>query len=336
MNKYLSLAGLLVILGLCVSCSEEPKPAKIELSGTAAPKVDSSSESKYPKEIREEVWGDKATFSTPRILFKARLDSDPGRYYLWSMRLDGSDRRRVAAPEMFFNAAIVHKPSRSPDNRYIALSLGKSGFFRAIIDLKEKKSIRVVDGGGYPYFNWTADSKNLIFYSDTRHYNYHLPTGKLTERPSIPSYGTFLLPRDKTFLAMQSDGFWIHDFNGKVLKKYKFNLPETWTIKDPFVSPGGELIAFKTEGSANVMIHWASVKTGKILGSEETGSFLGGSYTPIFTHNDDTFYMELGDIARYINLNTKERRDVDMKEVYIWEMYGMGQFSFMDATTKDK
>ncbi len=336
MRKYLSLICLLVLSGLfCVSCSEEEKADRVEFASTVAPtpapakKVDSSPESMYPKEIREEVFGDEETFSTPRVMFTAKY-GDNSDYHIWSMRLDGSDRRLVASPDMFFNAAIVHKPIRSPDNRYIALSLERDGFFRAIIDLKDKKAIRVMNGGGYPYFNWTEDSKNLILNSDTDNYSYHIPTRELTERPNISSYGRFLLPSDKRFVAMKSDGFWVHNFDGKVLKKHSFGLPSHWKIKDPVISLDGKMLFFKTEGSGRGHVHWASVDTGKIIGSGGIDDILGGGYKPIFAVETGKIYVPKGRKTTYVDLDTKEKKDVKMKEHFIWQMYSMGDVSLMN------
>jgi len=78
----------------------------------------------WPKEVRNEMYGDKETFSTPRILFRAEIEWI-GIETLFSARMDGSDRRRIIPESVFTGKNMVdgHKPVRSPDNRYIAISM---------------------------------------------------------------------------------------------------------------------------------------------------------------------------------------------------------------------
>lgn len=78
------------------------------------------------------------TFLTPRLQFTAKVGSEK-KSTLWSMNLDGSDRRQVANSEFLFNGQVLaHTPIRSPNHRYVAASVdGRNGFFRGILDLKK-------------------------------------------------------------------------------------------------------------------------------------------------------------------------------------------------------
>ncbi|WP_158655237.1 hypothetical protein [Flavivirga eckloniae] len=201
---------------------------------------------------------------------------------------------------------------------------GPNGYFRGLLDLKEQTSIKIIDGGGVPHFNWTSDSENLIFYSDGKHYNYSVSEQKLTERTTIFSIGLFLLPGDKEFLAMKSDGFWIHDFNGKLKRKVTFNFPENWNIKSPIVSIDGKLVFFKTDGGPSIMAHWASIETGELLGSENARKFLKSRASPIFSDKPDTLYYWRGDTVRYFNLITRTFEDVPLHSPATWEFHSLG------------
>ncbi len=139
-----------VLLALS-SCGEKEAP-RVALS-TVAPKVEEvKEESALPEEFRYETYGDKDIFSTPRIQFASEPGSESERI-LFSMKVDGSDRRLVAGRELLFHSVMVHTPIRSPNNRYVALSMsGPDGFFRALIDLKEQTSIKLTNGGGLSSF----------------------------------------------------------------------------------------------------------------------------------------------------------------------------------------
>ena len=75
-------------------------------------------------EIREEVYGDADTFSTPRLMFWNKYKYSEVRT-LWSSRLDGSDRRRIIPERSVYAngdpSGCIHQ-ARSPDNRYVAIS----------------------------------------------------------------------------------------------------------------------------------------------------------------------------------------------------------------------
>jgi len=262
------LCALSVCFSLLLSGCSEPSSQSSAQAEVDVAKYPWAKEHKnhpeWPLEIREEVYGDADTFSTPRLMFWNKYKYSEVRT-LWSSRLDGSDRRRIIPEKIFtqMEPAGLHPPARSPDNRYIAIS----GYIndratRQLYDTKEKKLITVSGGGGYPWFNWTSDSKNVIFYSDGKNFNYHVPTGELTPRPQIHHSGdAFLLPGDKEFLVIKHDGFWIHKFNGEVVRKVNFGFPRKWRMKNHRISPDGKYLAFMTHARPKAHFHWVILQT---------------------------------------------------------------------------
>jgi hypothetical protein len=284
----------------------------------------------WPREIRQEVYGDPETFSTPRIQFKAKRWEIENNNTLWSMRLDGSDRRRVADKDLLFDGAtMIHTPIRSPNNRYIALSMGdkKRGYFRGIIDLKTQTKWEIQTAGGYPHFNWTSDSENVIFYSDGEHYNYHVPSKVLSKRPIIYSRGLFLLPGDQEFLAFKGDGFWIHSFNGEVLRKVKYDIGEQVGSQSPTVSPDGKLLYFST----GAIVHWSDIETGKLLNSVKVKEFIGDTGQVLFSYIPNTLHFPTNSAKLYIiNLLTGEKKIIPDEESLIWFMTGIHHSSLIN------
>jgi len=144
----------LLFLTLLTACTEDP-PIKVKVDVKEPEAKQITEESTWPKEIRKEVFGDEEMNSTPRIQFLAALLDEKRELSIWSMKLDGSDRR-LAVHDSEIDGSVLHLPIRSPNNRYIALSLGADIFYRAIYDLKEKKMIKIVNGGGVPWFKYQS------------------------------------------------------------------------------------------------------------------------------------------------------------------------------------
>ncbi|MBB1411215.1 PD40 domain-containing protein [Pseudoalteromonas sp. SG44-17] len=339
---FLKNNSVLCALSLCFSlllsgCSE---PSSQSTTNTTAVDVskypwakEHQNHPEWPMEIREEVYGDADTFSTPRLMFWNKYKYSEVRT-LWSSRLDGSDRRRIIPEEIFtqLEPAGLHPPSRSPDNRYIAIS----GYIndratRQLYDTKEKKLITMSGGGGYPWFNWTSDSKNVIFYSDGKNFNYHVPTGELTPRPQIHHSGAaFLLPGDKEFLAIKHDGFWIHKFDGEVIRKVDFGFPREWEMKNHRISPDGKYLAFMTQGRPKAHFHWVNIANPEIEHSEigeGNGVIfsLDENATLKFGYNPMGEVDELGKPVTYsiitrTNILTGEQQVTRTKEMRIWGM----------------
>lgn len=283
----------------------------------------------WPLEIRKEIYGDPEIFSTPRVQFVAKFSGDKKfkrseLRSLWSMRMDGSDVRLVADEELlnYKGGGIAHDPIRSPNNRYVALSLADAdhNFFRAIIDLKEQKKWIISEGGGPPHFNWTSDSENLIFYTNGYHYNYNIPAKTLSERPMIYSRGLILLPGDKQFLAFKGDGYFIHNFDGTLVREVRFDFAESGGSQYPMVSLDGQYFHFGV-GSMSYIV---DLSTNKIVKKFHRDRYKIGGLLPFFAPENNRLY--LGGAYRYSVFNFEtlilERYREHLKEIRIWSIDG--------------
>ncbi len=189
-------------------------------------------ENAKPFTYKKEVYGDKEVFKYQRLQFLWKYpDCEQERPGLWSIRLDGSDPRLVVEPELLFSngvdGSINPAPLRSPDNRYIVYSVPANGTIeKRLLDLKTRK-IKVITTGGFrPHFNWTPDSKHIIFYTDPGLMDYNVETGELKVRKHIPSAGLFLVKDGSEFFAITSDGFAFYDYEGNLLRTGKIEDPQ--------------------------------------------------------------------------------------------------------------
>jgi hypothetical protein len=134
------------------------------------------------------------------------------------VRLDGSDLRRVVEKELIyrFKVNFGHTPVRSPDNRYVVAAA--DDLKRVLIDLKSQTAQVIGQGGTVPYFQWTEDSRAVIFYLDFELRRYDVAAGKLETIPIIYSRGLYLLRGSGNFLAVKSWGLMIHGPDGKELR----------------------------------------------------------------------------------------------------------------------
>src|SRR3990172_4132833 len=218
----------------------EPQAAESspqEQPAEATPKV-----TQYP----DEIYGDREIFKEPRIQF-VWSPSEDDRRTIWSMKLDGSDVRQAVGRALLFSGdakvlANYVVPVRSPDGRYIACA-GKDGNgdeFRFLVDLKEKKVRTMMKAGSAADYNWTPDSRRVIFYGDLSLHQYEVPTGKLSEFPMIPSEGLHLVDQGRRFVAVEDKTITYYDASGKRLKRVP--LPFT-ADRHHAVSPDGRRLA---------------------------------------------------------------------------------------------
>ncbi len=332
--------ALLVLSCWMVSCdTSDRNRSELALSpDEMAEAAEQARRDAWPKDIRREVYDDAETFSTPRIQFMAELYEDD-KSTLWSMRLDGSDRRRVADSELLYEgnkkAVVDQVPVRSPNNRYVAMSIDsvEEGTYRTILDLKENTHYRMLKGSGRPNFNWTSNSENVIFHTNGKLYNFHVPTKTLKERPDMETLAFFLLPDDKTFVTMQSDGYWLYDFNGNILEKFVLDIFPNMYIKYPAISPDGNVLTFKTEGR-EYRHQWVDVKTGKTLGNELSQNTIRGRF-PFFGDEPYTLFFSKNYFMQHFNLNTLKTRRVEEKEAYIWDMDSLWKFTLVNYKTSE-
>ena len=352
LTKSFSRRAVIMLLSaatlLLTGCGEEPNPPAKQIAEEQPSRFSKDKlayrhtyHPEWPKEVRDEVYGDEETFSTPRILFNAKVEWMKKKT-LFSARMDGSDRRRIIPETAFEGRGLIgsHTPKRSPDNRYIALSMDTTehGFTRELWDTKTQQFILMSEGYGHAHFNWTKDSENVIFYASGKHYNYHVPTKTLTERPIIYSNGLFLLPDGKTFLADKKNKYWLHDFNGDVIEKVDLGFNTQFTMQYLKVSPFGDYISFLSEGLGYPKYYWVNLsdpskritkpfKTGGYFFSDKKNKVLSKGF------KDSTDLMGNGqyyidDFFYEFDLNTQQTREIPIKENDIW---GMGTIYIFDV-----
>jgi hypothetical protein len=345
----LSVATLLL-----TGCGEEPAPPAKQAVEEQPSRFSKDKRAyrhtyhpEWPKEVRDEVYGDEKTFSTPRILFNAKVEWMK-RKTLFSARMDGSDRRRIIPEAAFEGRGLIgsHTPKRSPDNRYIALSMDTTehGFTRELWDTKTQQFILMSKGYGYAHFNWTKDSENVIFYTSGKHYNYHVPTKTLTERPIIYSNGLYLLPGGKTFLAHKKNEYWLHDFNGDVIEKVDLGFNTQFSMQYLKVSPFGDYISFLSEGLGYPKNYWINLSDPSkriILDYDRYTYFFSDKKNKVMyietirsteeVKPNGRFYFD--DYIVETDLLTQKKRKTPLKECGIWGMgsiYIFGVFNIKD------
>jgi len=357
LTKSFSRSAVIMLLSvatlLLTGCGEEPNPPAKQVAEEQPSRFSKdklayrhSYHPEWPKEVRNEVYGDEETFSTPRILFRAEVEWI-GIETLFSARMDGSDRRRIIPESVFTSKNMVdgHKPVRSPDNRYIAISMynNELGYTREIWDAKTQQFIFMSKGYGYAHFNWTKDSENVIFYASGKHYNYHVPTKKLTERPIIYSNGLYLLPDGKTFLAHKKNEYWLHDFNGDVIEKVDLGYNNHFSMLSFKVSPFGDYIYFLSEGlgaSQNYWINLSDPSKRIILPRKADAYFFSDKKNKVLTKSKRKSTELLGNGWAFNNyyfieldLVTRQTKEIPIKENNIWGMTGIfiyGVFNIKD------
>ncbi|MCP4326534.1 MAG: hypothetical protein GY787_32830 [Alteromonadales bacterium] len=294
-----------------------------------------SAKSEYPAEPRVEVYGDKTIWSTPRIQFLAKIEGEE-KSSIWSMRLDGSDRRRAAGADLLFNGGIVHKPVRSPNNRYIAVSMAtrEGARFRAVIDLKEQVSWKIHEGSGYPNFNFSSDSSALYFSSKGVNFAYDMASKVVTKAPAVPSNGYFLLADDKTFLGLQHDGYWLYNLQGEILKKVVLDLSFDHDVTSAVLSPDKKNLVIKSHGGTTVKISWVDLTSHKKIGQGLAEDILGSSgKILVMADKKLTMYLYNGDRNVYVDLLTQDYIIQDVQESEIWGMYMKGNLSLINYQT---
>ena len=183
----------------------------------------------YHKTIPYEDLSDPAFYKDDRLQFMWTPEGEKMEA-LWSMKLDGSDVRKVIdSDKLFFGGTwtFLHPPVRSPNRRYLAyLNLADEVWSgKVIYDLKTGERIQLIEGGTAPYFNWSPDSRYLFFYNDFKFYRYEIEKRQLVEtKEFIESHGIYTLDDNKTILAVNREGISYHDYDGQLIDKKEFYL----------------------------------------------------------------------------------------------------------------
>ena len=150
---------------------------------------------------------DPKSAQEPRLQF---IWQAPGqdRQGIWSTKLDGLDIRRTVAPDWLYSGevrSLEQTPVRSPDGRYIAcVGNDKAGNqLRYLIDRKAR-SVKTMapNTNGAAHFNWTPDSRHVIFYGDFDLWDYEVETGTLKKLPMIYSTSLHLIDNGQRTAAV--------------------------------------------------------------------------------------------------------------------------------------
>ncbi|WP_180140203.1 hypothetical protein [Desulfoluna butyratoxydans] len=218
-----SVLFLIIMTGL-MGCSDSPPE---ESGGQARNEKFTVPEKPTQKTVyKEEIYGDPDIFSEPRLQFVWQAPTEE-KYTIWSTRLDGSDLRRVLPPDLLFakDGVIFHLPIRSPDNRYLAVSLDSNevmGTIKMLFDLKEKTATELGRGAYVPDFQWTSDSRFLYYYNDDGFWKYDVKSKTNHDTPVIYSSGLFILNDDR-FVSLHHDYYEVYSKERKKLFEKSIN-----------------------------------------------------------------------------------------------------------------
>ncbi|WP_250654791.1 hypothetical protein [Alkalimarinus coralli] len=287
---------LLLFLVLLAGCNESGS----EFNSSQA--QDGSSE-EQPFVIKPEIYGDPDIFDGPRIQFAM---SAPGenRDTIWSIKTDGTDLRQAVDYELLYgdgSGGFIHPPVRSPDNRYIVLSVARGVEFieKQLIDLKTNTKITFAEGGGIPLFQWNADSNEIFFHMDKNLWRYHVEQKTMTKEVKIGYQGTYYLRDKDQFFVVQKDGFELFDRKGKSIRKVVLNTK--WGLKEWHqLSADGELFVYNQKRGIKSYVIKTAYPSDIILDTKLRGDL--GS----FSKNGKQIYFRHGGFIATLDVPTGE------------------------------
>jgi len=311
---YLIIISLVIALFCSSGCSDQKNEALSKEKEQATTQTVAEVKKEPEKVVyKQEVYGDPEIFNKPRLQFawQAPMEEDQT---IWSTYLDGSDLRRVLSPELLFKEGgiIRHLPIRSPDNRYLAVSLSTSevmGTVKALYDLKEKTVTELGQGAFVPHFQWTADSMNLYYYNEGGFWKYHVKTKKNRKMPTLYSIGFYILNDDR-FVALHSDSYSVHAQDGKERFRKEITGGGISTYAQA-VSHDGSMIFLHIDGNKkpfNIIFDLNNLD--KVIFK----SFEINIANPVFGPKNKKLYFSQG-IVESLDLETKEiQRVFDLPE----------------------
>jgi len=234
--RIVAWAGLLLLATACRRKSPD------ELPPDAGP-FQRSRLWNYP----DERWDDPDTQREARLQFvwAAPDEKTPS---IFSIKLDGTDIRRVIGPERLFTGEAKHlrqTPARSPNRRFVACigDDAQGDELRFLVDLKTRSVRTLMKATNPTALTWTPDSRRLLFYGDDKLWQYDLEKGALNAQPAnIGPYGLHLVDGGRRFVALREGAAELRDPEGKLLKRIE--LPYR-TAAEHAVSADGRFIALQ-------------------------------------------------------------------------------------------
>jgi len=170
----------------------------------------------------DERWNDPESQKQARLQF-VWATPDEKSASIFSIKLDGTDLRRVAGPELLYSGeakSLEQTPVRSPDRRYVACAGedAQSRQLRFVVDLKTRsvRTISTTASPGDP--RWTPDSRGVLFPGDDKLWQYEVDSGTVTALPAESWPGRHLVDGGRRFLSVREHSVELRDRSGKLLK----------------------------------------------------------------------------------------------------------------------
>ena len=295
-SKRGKLIGLFLTLFSLIGCFESrPEP------GSSTPQDELSEEK--PFVIQPEIYGDSDIFDGPRIQFAMKAPGE-NRRTIWSIKTDGTDLRQAVDYELLYgdgSGGFMDPPVRSPDNRYIVLSVSGKGsrIEKQLIDLKTKTKITFAEGGYKPHFSWSADSKEIFFHLEREFLVYQIENKTLTKLKNIGYQGTYYIRDKDQFFVVQKDGFEWFNRQGESIKKVELNTK--WGLKEWHqLSADGELFIYhQKRGARSYVIN--TNNPSKIILDTKFRGYLGS-----FSKSGEQIYFRHGGFIAILDILTGE------------------------------
>lgn len=220
---------------------------------------------------------------------------------IWSIKLDGSDLKRVVDPnKLYFNANqryLKYTPSRSPNRRYIAYTL-QADFYtdRILLDLDAGTKIKLGSELSSAIYAWSPDNRYL-FYRSGEFYRYDLITKEKYQLKDLKkASGLYAIDDGQTLLTVTRRGVEYFNYEGKFLKKFDlWGKYETSSLLFHFLSKDGKTFIFNGLNPRRIY----TVEKKPIITKEYTLP-LGASYYPLLLPgNNSIVFLYRGNLGKY-------------------------------------
>lgn len=206
-------AWLAVVALLSVACRKT-----VDALPPDAGKFERSRLWNYP----DERWDDPESQKQARLQF-VWATPDEKSVSIFSMKLDGTDIRRVVGPELLYVGearSLEEAPLRSPDRRYVACAgeNTQARQLRYLIDLKTR-SVRTIPTTTNPGpMRWSPDSRRILFVDDDKLWQYQVDSGAVTAMPASAWPGRHAVDGGRRFLSVRERSVILYDQSGKLIK----------------------------------------------------------------------------------------------------------------------
>ncbi|MBU2710449.1 hypothetical protein [Zooshikella harenae] len=252
------------------------------------------------QQIALETLNNIASYDQPRIQFLWIPPQAKNRRQLtlWSIKLDGSDLRRVATTKELYgdyrhSVVISSKPVRSPDNRYIIYTFISDKKRIVLLDLVTRERKVIDEGVASARFTWYPDSQRVIINRAYETKVFSLQTGQLSSINHQENAGLYLINEGKQFFAIKKGKYTIYDLQFNKVKSGGFDYLPQSLLHLNSVSNDGRYLAFGYDlFDLKTKQHFTSLSDAPILG----------------IHNDWILISKNG--FQKININTRKMEQI--------------------------